>query len=366
MIYIEEPLLDTAGAPVTPGYIAPGPGAADAAADPKSWWDRLDGDMRKVLETFEDLEPLPIETLTAEAAREQPTVADAALTLLRQRKLDRISELGVDTQDIIIEGAAGPLPARLYGVDPDRQADARLKPVVVYWHGGGFVLADLNTYDSSPRVIAKFSGAVVISCDYRHAPKDKFPAAHDDACAAYKWVLAHAESFGGDAAKVAVMGESAGGNLAANVAIRARDEGVPAPVYQALIYPVAGHDMGTPSYLENAHAKPLNKAMMGWFVEKYLNVPSEAYDPRINLLAANLAGLPDATVVCAEIDPLRSEGEALAEKLKSAGSEVRAHTFGGVTHEFFGMGLVVKDAAAAEQMVAHNLKRAFGTAILPI
>jgi len=366
MTYIDQILLDPAGAPMGPGYTPPGPEAPAAAVDPNAWWDRLDGDMKKVLETFEDLDPLPIETLTAEAAREQPTIADAALSLMRHRQLDRIAELGVTTQDIVVAGAAGPLPARLYGIEPHRAADARLRPVVVYWHGGGFVLADLNTYDSSPRVIAKFSGAIVISCDYRRAPEDRFPAAHDDAFAAYQWVLANAASFGGDPAKVAVMGESAGGNLAANVAIRARDEGLPAPVYQALIYPVAGHDMTTPSYEENARAKPLNRAMMGWFVDKYLADPAEAYDPRINLLGANLAGLPDATVICAEIDPLRSEGEALAEQLKAAGSEVRAHTFKGVTHEFFGMGLVVKDAAAAEQMVAHNLKRAFGTAILPI
>jgi acetyl esterase/lipase len=365
MTYIDQTLLDPAGAPLWPGYTPPG-AEEPATHDPNAWWDRLDGDMRKVLETFETLQPLPIETLTAEAARQQPTVADAALTLLRARTLDRFADLGVKTQDITLQGAAGPLAARLYGVDPEREPDAKLKPVVVYWHGGGFVLADLNTYDSSPRAIARFADCIVVSCDYRHAPEDKFPAAHDDAFAAYLWVLAHAESFGGDPAKVAVMGESAGGNLAANVAIRARDEGAPAPVYQALIYPVAGHDMETPSYLENARAKPLNRAMMGWFVDKYLERPAQAYDPRINLLAANLEGLPDATVVCAEIDPLRSEGEALAEKLRSAGAEVRAHTFKGVTHEFFGMGLVVKDAAAAEQMVAHNLKRGFGTAIFPI
>jgi acetyl esterase/lipase len=124
--------------------------------------------------------------------------------------------------------------------------------------------------------------------------------------------------------------------------------------------------MNTPSYQENANAKPLNKAMMAWFVKKYLADPSQAADPRINLLAANLAGVPDATIASAEIDLLRSEGEAISDRLRAAGSEVRHHTCKGVMHEFLGMGLVVEDTAAAAQMVAHNLKRAFGTAILPI
>jgi acetyl esterase len=365
MSYIDEQHLDPTGAPKAPGYTT-------RASEPRSfaeahaWSDHLDGDMKRVIDALGELGGLPIETLTAEVARLQPTPADAARTLLRKAKLDRIEDLGVPTKDITIQGAAGSLRARLYGIDEDRKSSDKLKPVVVYWHGGGFVIADIDVYDASPRAIARFDDCIVISCEYRQAPENKFPAAHDDAFAAYQWVLANAPSFGGDPAKVAVMGESAGGNLAANVAISARDQGVPAPVYQVLVYPVAGNDMNTSSYQENADAKPLNKAMMKWFVEKYLADPSQVSDPRINLLAANLSGLPNATIVSAEIDPLRSEGEAFSDKLKSAGSEVRHHTFKGVTHEFFGMGLVVKDAAAAGQMVAHNLKRAFGTAILPI
>ncbi len=337
--------------------------AEDRSFDSGDWYDKLDGDMRRVLDALADLHPQAIETLDPVTARANPTPADAAHALLRQSKLDRVEDLGVETQDLFIPGPAGPIPARLY-----KRASARSAkplPVVAYWHGGGFVIADLDTYDASPRSIARFADCIVVSCHYRQAPENRFPAAHEDAFAAYRWIVQNAASFGGDPARVAVMGESAGGNLAANVAIQARNTGFTPPIYQVLVYPVAGSDMTTPSYVENADARPLNKPMMEWFVQHYLGDPALAKDPRIDLLAANLAGLPDATVICAELDPLRTEGERLAEKLEQSGATVRHHTFEGVTHEFFGMGLVVKDAAMAEQMAAHNLKRAFGTAVLP-
>jgi acetyl esterase/lipase len=318
--------------------------------------------MRKVLEAFLDMNPQPIETLTPEEARRQPTAADAAMKVLRERRMDRTADLGVLTEDITIPGAAGDLPARIYRM----HASDKLHPVVVYFHGGGFVIADLNTYDSTPRAVAKFGDVIVVSCHYRQAPEDPFPAAHEDAFAAYRWVLDNAQAFGGDPRRVAVMGESAGGNLAAGVAMMARDQGVQLPAHMALIYPLAGVDMNTPSYRENAEAKPLNKAMMQWFVKHALPNPSDLQDPRINLVEADLRGLPGATVVTAEIDPLCSEGELLAERLEAKGVDVRHKTFHGVTHEFFGMGLVVKDAAAAETFVVHELKRAFGTALLPL
>ena len=325
----------------------------------------MDGDMEKVLEALAELNPQPIETLTPEEARRQPTPADGAMAVLRRRGMDKMSDLNIATRDFTIPGPAGAIQARLYGPETDGPTDKRL-PVVVYFHGGGWVFADLDVYDSTPRGIARFGNCIVVSCHYRQAPENKFPAAHEDAFAAYRWVLENAQAFGGDADKIAVMGESAGGNLALNVSITARDEGVKPPVYQVLVYPVAGADMNTPSYLEHEHAKPLNKAMMEWFVRHALEQPAQARDPRIDLVNADLSNLPDATIINAEIDPLCSEGEQLAQRLEQAGSEVRHHTFKGVTHEFFGMGLVVKDAAAAQTMAAHNLARAWGTAILPI
>ena len=159
--------------------------------------------------------------------------------------------------------------------------------------------------------------------------------------------------------RVAVVGESAGGNLAANVAIAARDKHEPAPLALVLIYPVASKDLNTPSELENAKAEPLNKPMMSWFTEQYFSAPSDGADPRINLVAANLAGLPPTTILNAEIDPLRSDGEELAKKMQAAGDKVEQQTFSGVTHEFFGMGAAVAKAKQAEQMAGDRLKAAF-------
>lgn len=327
--------------------------------------DHPDSDMRKVLDKLASLGGQPIETLTPEQARRQPTPADAVLAILRERHVEVPPTLGVATSEITIQGAAGTLPARLYRPERSDRGDL---PLVVYFHGGGWVIADLNVYDSTPRAMAKFANCAVLSCHYRQAPEHKFPAAHDDAFAAYQWAIANAASLGADPQNIAVMGESAGGNLAINVAMRARDEGVQAPVHMALIYPVAGADMTNQSYTANATAKPLNKPMMEWFVGHVFNDLSEPKnDPRINLVErADLKGLPSATIIRAEIDPLAEEGELLTRKLKDAGVDVRGDTYRGCTHEFFGMGLVVKDAAIAESFVAHELKRAFGTAIIPV
>lgn len=314
-----------------------------------------DSDMRRVIEAYMGLNPQPIHTLTPQEARQQPTPADAVQQILRERHLDEAADLNVLTEEISIPGPAGQLQARVYR----KQESDKLHPVVVYFHGGGWVIADLDVYDASPRAMSRFGDLIVVSVHYRQAPEHPFPAAHEDAFAAYRWVLENAQSFGGDPQRVAVMGESAGGNLAAGVAMMARDSGAPAPMHMALIYPVAGVDMDTPSYRENAEALPLGKKGMEWFVKHVFANPADLQDPRINLVEADLTGLPPATIVCAEIDPLRSEGELLAERLQAAGVDVEQKTYNGVTHEFFGMGLVVKDAGWAEQFVAHRLKRAF-------
>ncbi len=158
------------------------------------------------------------------------------------------------------------------------------------------------------------------------------------------------------------MGESAGGNLAASVSMAARDKKEQMPLYQVLVYPIAGSDMNTDSYKENANAKPLNKAMMAWFTEKYLSKPEDAKDPRIDLLHANLANLPATTIINAEVDPLRSDGEQLAEQLRAAHVPVQQKTYSGVTHEFFGMGAAVVKAKDAMLLATSTLKRAFSEA----
>jgi len=326
---------------------------------------RADGPMQKVLDELATLGGKPIETLSPEEARQQPTPTDAVKSLLRKDGKDPSDDMGVKTSDITIPGAAGSIQARIY--KPHDHSEDKLHPVVVYFHGGGFVIADLDVYDGGPRGVSKMADVIVVSVHYRQAPEHHFPAAHDDALAAYRWVLENAQTFRGDPQKVAVMGESAGGNLAIGVSMMARDAGLPAPKHQVLVYPVAGVDMDNESYVENADAKPLNKPMMKWFVKHIFANEADAQDPRINIVEkANLSGLPSTTVICAEIDPLRTEGESLAEKLEQAGVDVRHKTFNGSTHEFFGMAAVVPDAAAAKTFAAHELKRAFGTAILPI
>ena len=203
------------------------------------------------------------------------------------------------------------------------------------------------------------ANAVVISADYRQGPEHKFPAAHDDAVAVYEWALKNASSLKGDPKRVALAGESAGGGLAVATAIAARDKKLQMPLAIVSVYPIAGGDTTTPSYVENATAKPLNRPMMSWFFDNYLRNAADRQDPRINLVAANLQGLPATTIINAQIDPLRSEGEMLAQKLRAAGVTVTQKTYDGVTHEFFGMGAVHDKAKDADGMAADALKKAF-------
>jgi acetyl esterase len=176
-------------------------------------------------------------------------------------------------------------------------------------------------------------------------------------------VLANADSFSGDASRVAVMGESAGGNLAINTAIAARDQKLQAPMHQVLVYPVAGVNTDTPSYRENEKAKPLNKAMIGWFVGHLTNGEQDKQDPRLDILGkADLSGLPSATIITAQIDPLTSDGEQLTDRLSKAGVPVRHQHYQGVTHEFFGMNAVVAKAETAQAFAAEELKNGFDKA----
>ena len=313
--------------------------------------------MQAVLDQLAALHPKPIIQLPAPQARKQPSPADAVKALLKKQGKSTAPEPVGNVINRTIPGAGGPIPIRIYtpkGSGPF--------PIVVYYHGGGWVIANLDTYDASPRAIANLANAVVVSSHYRQGPEHRFPAAHQDAFAAYRWVLKNAKSLKGDSSKVAVMGESAGGNLAAAVAMMARDSSVQPPVYQVLVYPIAGYDVNTPSYQENAAAKPLNKPMMQWFFEKYLRTPADGKNPLIDLVNADLKGLPAATVITAQIDPLRSEGKQLADRLKLAGVQVDYKNYEGVTHEFFGMGVVVDEAKQAEQQAADGLHQAFGMA----
>ncbi len=274
--------------------------AADAATSVTGTKFKADADMQGVLQELAALGGKPIESLTPEEARMQPTPADA-----------------------------GPFP------------------VVVYFHGGGWVIADKQVYDGGARALAKEAKAIVVSVDYRRSPEAKFPAAWDDALASYKWVSENAASMKGDPKRMALAGESAGGNLAVSTAVAVRDAGLQMPTHVLAVYPVAQTgNLNTKSYVDSATAKPLNK-------------PEDKTNPRLDIVNANLKGLPPVTIINAQIDPLREDGAMLQSALKKAGVKVDRKLYSGVTHEFFGMGAAVKKAAEAEKLGGQALAASF-------
>lgn len=333
--------------------------APSAAAAHSGTMQRADADMRKVLEKLMELGAKPLGTQSPEETRRGPTPADAVKAVLRDQGKDPealMAAMNVRKENKSYPTAGGTQPIRIY--TPQHSGDQKL-PVIVYIHGGGWVIADIDTYEASAMALAKKTGAIVASVEYRHAPEHRFPAAHEDTFAAYRWVLENADSFGGDPRRVAIAGESAGGNMAINVAIRARDERVQAPLHMLLVYPVASTSLTTPSYQRNEHAVPLSKKAMEWFFQNIIAQPSDLQDPRLDVVGrANLANLPSATVINAEFDPLASEGLLLVEKLRAAGVETTYQPYEGVTHEFFGMDAVVADAASAQDLAARNLRAA--------
>lgn len=318
-------------------------------------------DMRKLLEAYVAVHPQPLERLAVADARRRPTLADVAADVVG-RDVDAEVEWGVLAHDLTIPGAQGRLPVRVYTPHP---VNCDPYPLIIYWHGGGWVLGDLERCDASPRTIAKLTQCIVVSCAYRRAPEHRFPAAHDDALAAYTWVVEHADSLGGDAERIATMGECSGANLACAVAGMARARGWPLPRHMALVCPIAGRLTESASRREHMAARPIGTATVDWWLAQAHDLPADAVDPRIDLLAADLRDRPPTTLVTAEIDPLRSDGDALAARLREHGVAVRHRCFQGVTHDFFGLGLFVTEAAVAETWVARELRRALGTVIDP-
>ncbi|MBE7185076.1 MAG: alpha/beta hydrolase [Methylobacterium mesophilicum] len=312
-------------------------------------------EMQMVLDKLKSLEAKPVSQLSVPEARMQASPADAAKAVQRDKKIPSKPEADVLTKDIAIPTANGAIPARIYTPKGDGPF-----PVVVYYHGGGWVIADINTYDATPRGLALNAGAVVVSVDYRHAPESKFPAQHEDAWNAYKWVVENAGSFNGNSEKIAVAGESAGGNLAANVSLMAKEMKTVMPVHQLIVYPIASNDPSTPSKGEFKDTVPLSTPDLDWFNGNVFASKDQTADKRINLVGRDdLAGLPGTTIIAAELDPLRSETEMLGDKLKQAGVQVNAKTFTGATHEFFGMAKVVPQAKEAMDLAVADLKAAF-------
>ncbi len=260
-----------------------------------------------------------------------------------------------DVDNRTIRGPTGAIPIRIY--TPSGNAPF---PVLVFFHGGGWVIGNLDTHDGVCRSLANAARCVVVSVDYRLAPEHKFPAAAEDAYAAAQWAAANAASIGGDPTRVAVGGDSAGGNLAAVVALMARDRGALSLRYQLLVYPVTDSACDTPSYRENADGYFLTKDMMLWFWNHYLRGDADRSNPyAAPLRAADLRGLPPALVMTAEFDPLRDEGEAYAARLREAGVPVRLSRYEGLIHGFFGMSGVIDQARTAVEEAAAGLRAAF-------
>jgi acetyl esterase len=255
------------------------------------------------------------------------------------------------------ERDADGVPVRIYRPSPDPGL-----PVLVVFHGGGWVIGTAEQFDGIARQLANASGAVVVSVDYRLAPEHPFPAPLDDCWQAVQWTAAHAAEFGGDPARLAVGGDSAGGNLAAVCALRARDAGPPLAL-QVLIYPVCDCDLTTASYTENAEGYFLEREEMEWFFHCYTDGGKhDPADPSISpMRATDLSGVAPALVITAEYDPLRDEGEAYAAKLRAAGVDVETKRYDGLIHGFFGCPGAFDTSRDAMALVGTALRRAFGT-----
>ncbi|MDE1170116.1 MAG: alpha/beta hydrolase [Verrucomicrobium sp.] len=322
--------------------------------------------MQAILDAHTAMGPLPIETLTPEQARLIPLPDRAAIAYYGQHFTKKaLAPLPLpvgETRHLLIPTAEGRLVARLY--TPKGEAPEEGWPLVVYFHGGGWVLANLDTYDASCRALCNGAEAMVLAVHYRQAPEHPWPAAMKDAYAAFEWAAAHAPGLDADPNRIAVAGESAGGNLAAVVSQIARDKEAQLPLHQLLIYPVTDllHGIESPSAEENAEARPLNRAMLRWFYGHYVPEREDRSHPYISPLYGETAGLPPATVILAQIDPLRSDGEAYAVKMAEADVPVTLKIYEGVTHEFFGMAGLIHEATDAVALASKELRQAFDEA----
>ena len=256
----------------------------------------------------------------------------------------------------VAPGPAGDIPIRIYRASHDAS-----QPVIVFFHGGGWVVGNLDSHDGTCRRLCDAIGCTVISVDYRLAPEHLYPAAVDDSYAATKWAADNAASLKIDPKRIAVAGDSAGGNLAAVVAIAARDRGGPPLCHQLLTYPVTDMAFRSESYVTNGEGYFLTRSMMEWFGVQYVPEGHDVEDPLLSpLYAADLSKLPPATVITAEYDPLRDEGEAYAKRLIEAGVPTKLIRYEGVFHGFFSMNGMIDQADDAHAFATAELKKAFG------
>lgn len=320
----------------------------------------LDPQAQQLADAFGALNPLPLDALPPTLARRQPTIAEVMKAALAGRRLTIGSSVVVEDQQVPAAEDHPPIPVRMYRRhDLD---DAHLPPAIIYAHGGGWVLGDLDAYDQSARALADHVPAVVVSVDYRLAPEHPLPAAHGDLLEAAMWVLRQSEQLGVDADRYALCGEDAGANMAATTCIDLAALSFPRPSLAVLITPIASSAQDFDSFAEHADAQPFTRPTLSWCLHHLFGPePDNVRDLRFELLARtpeDLRHLPPTVVVTAERDVLRDQGRALADRLTVAGVDTAPLHYDGVGHDFFGTGLVDEHAARAQREVAARLRTA--------
>jgi acetyl esterase len=306
------------------------------------------------------LDPQVEKVLEDAAALRLPAYQDLSPTQARKQMRDQSPpvQTALSVKKVVdrkIPGPSGDIPIRLY-----YPAGNAPFPVLVYFHGGGWVIGDLDTHHGFCHALAKTSGCLVVAVDYRLAPEHRYPAAVEDAYAATKWIAENSELIQADPDRFAVCGDSAGGHLAAVVSLMARDRNGPRIDLQILIYPITDCSFGTPSYEENREGYMLTRDLMKWFWNHFINTESEADDPYVSpLRAKSFSDLPQALILTAEYDPLRDEGEAYANKLQGAGVNVTLTRYPGMIHAFIRMTAQLDKANEALDQVAGILRSVF-------
>ena len=316
----------------------------------------LDPQSRALLDLMSERGVPPIHTLSPDEGRR--------MFLERRGFTQPVPPPIGSVRDLAAPGPHGPIPLRL--VRPAGVADAVALPLLVYFHGGGWVIGDLDTHDVACRTLAAGAGIAVLAVDYRLAPEHRFPAAVDDCIAAVRFARAEAAALGADAARIAVGGDSAGGNLAAVVCLALRDAGEPLPAFQLLIYPATDMRAVAPSHTANGQGYMLTADSIAYYREHYMPDAAEWADWRASpLLAADHAHLPPALVLTAGFDPLRDEGRQYADALSGAGVACQYICFERQIHGFVTMGRVIDEANTALDLCATALRRAIGQPARP-
>ena len=322
----------------------------------------LDPQAQAIVDAHSSLEPQPFEILEPSQARRQPGPKQAVQKVMADKGLEGPEQVGSVEDLSIPDGAGGQQRLRVYR--PQGVTDGA--PIVMWIHGGGWVLFDIDDhYDDSCRGLCNKTGAIVVTPDYRKAPEAVFPASHDDVLAAYRWTVANAASLGGDPSRIAIGGESVGGNMGPATVLQLASAGEALPSAVVAVYPLTTGEQFGASMDDAADGRPLNRALLSWMaMHAFEGQPDAAKDPRIDLLGwstEQLAQLPPTLVITDERDVLRSQGEQFARNLEAAGVQTTHRHYDGVMHEFFGAAAVLDKAEQAQQAAADHLLRAFGT-----